>query len=153
MRIPLPPEPAYQRIADALTDAESDCEGKISRDKIELMARCEHHFWSPELRASLHPDGERTELRGRFSPKPAVWTMFMVIYIHLGFAAISGLVYASAQLTLERSPTALWAVPIALAAALLVYGASRIGQRLGAGEMQQITGFVERVYGVAADTE
>lgn len=132
------------RVASAIADPNAICHGLVDDHKLELMARGEHHFWSPELRAYVEADGDGSRATGRFGPKPAVWTLFVAVYIHLAFAGVAGLVYAMAQLTLGRSPTALIAVPVALVVAVIVRFAVGVGQNLGADEMDLIRDFVDR---------
>lgn len=141
-RTELPPAAVRDRVSAALAEQGAACSGEVDDDKIHIMTRGEHHFWSPELRARIDPAAAGAHLYGRFGPRPAVWTMFMVIYAHLAFAAIAGGCYAMAQLALGRSPTAALALPIAVAVAVVVHVVARIGQRLGADEMDEIRAFL-----------
>lgn len=140
----LAPDELQQRLARALAAPQAPCHGSVSDHQLELMARGERHFWSPQLRARIEPDHTGARIRGRFGPQPAVWTMFAVIYIHLAFIGAAGLIYATAQLALGRTPTAALAVPIVLVLAALVRVIARIGENLGSAQMDLIRRFVAR---------
>jgi hypothetical protein len=45
-------------------------------------------------------------LRGRFSPQPNVWTLFMAIYGVLALVGLGGLMFGLAKLTVDESPAA-----------------------------------------------
>jgi hypothetical protein len=143
LRSPLSADEVRARVVAGVKGEGSRCRGSVDERKVELMARGEHHVWSPELRAYVvdEPDGGSTMV-GRFGPSPAVWTMFAAIYLHLAFITVAGLVYATAQLTLGDPPTAALAAPAALVLALLVRLVAHVGQNLGANEMTVIRTFV-----------
>ena len=62
------------------------------------VAQRETRFWSPQLRARLHAvDDNTTELRGRFAPASEMWTLYIVIYLHLAFAALGAILFGIAQ--------------------------------------------------------
>jgi hypothetical protein len=86
-------------------------------------------------------------LRGRFSPRPNVWTGFMAIYGVLVLVALAGLMYGLAKLTVDEAPWPMLAVPICAALYAFVYGAAFIGQGLTADEMYELRAFVDEVAG------
>lgn len=135
------------RLAAALASPDATCRGQVDDDKIEIVPRGEHHFWTPELRARVDDAADGSLLVGAFGPTPAVWTLFTIIYIHLAFIAVAGCVYAMAQLTLGHSPTAAWAAPICLALALLLRLGVHIGQNLGADQIETVSAFVAGAVG------
>jgi hypothetical protein len=153
LRSPLRPGELRARLAAALASPDASCRGQVDDDKIELVPRGDHHFWTPELRARVDDadDGDGSVLAGKFGPTPAVWTLFTIIYIHLAFIAVAGSVYAMAQLTLGHPPSAAWAVPICLALALLLRLGVQIGQSLGADQIETIRAFVAGAVGGADD--
>ncbi len=130
------------KVSKALAVPGTPCRGQVEDHRIVLMTRSEHHFWSPELRMRVTDEEDGCLLTGRFGPRPAVWTMFAVIYAHLAFICVAGAVYAMAQLTLGRSPTALLAVPICVVVALVVRVIAGVGQNLGSDEMVELRRFV-----------
>jgi hypothetical protein len=70
--------------------------------------------------------------------------MFMGVYILLAIAALGGFSYGIVQLTLGQSPWAFWIVPASVALFGFVYGATLIGQGLGAQQMYVMRTLVDR---------
>jgi hypothetical protein len=70
--------------------------------------------------------------------------MFMAVYILLALAALGGLSYGMVQYTLGQSPWSLWIVPAAVALFGFVYGATLIGQGLGAEQMYTMRSLIDR---------
>jgi hypothetical protein len=101
-------------------------------------------FWSPYLNLEVEDEPDGSAIRGRFSPHPNVWTMFMGIYILLAIAALGGFSYGIVQLTLGQSPWAFWVDPASAALFGFVYGATLIGQGLGAEQMYVMRTLVDR---------
>lgn len=104
---------------------------------------------SPHLNLELRKRDEGTVLRGRFSPRPNVWTGFMAVYGFLALIALSGLMFGWAQTTVDEYPWGFWGVPVGLALIAFVYGASVIGQGLTQEEMYVLRNFVDHM--VAAE--
>lgn len=107
------------------------------------------HFWSPYLTMEAQATDSGVRLHGRFSPKPTIWTAFMLSYIALTTAGCFGLMFAASQAIIGRSPTL--AVVLALAsllAALGMYLSSQFGQRLARGQMEELHAIVRRGLGL-----
>jgi uncharacterized integral membrane protein len=126
------------------TDAES-LRGQVFRKHAVVEMRDgERTFWSPYLNLEVEDEPDGSAIRGRFSPHPNVWTMFMGVYILLAIIALGGFSYGIVQYILGQSP---WALAIAPAAVMMfgfVYGATLIGQGLGAEQMYTMRSLVDR---------
>lgn len=118
---------------------------------VEMRDR-ERTFWSPYLNLEVEDEPDGSAIRGRFSPHPHVWTMFMAVYILLAIVALGGLTYGIVQYTLGQSPWSLWIVPSAVALFAFVYGATLIGQGLGAEQMYTMRTLIDRACVNALDT-
>ena len=70
--------------------------------------------------------------------------MFMAVYILLAIIALGGLSYGIVQYTLGQSPWSLLVAPAAVAVFGFVYGATLIGQGLGAEQMYMMRSLVDR---------
>ena len=70
--------------------------------------------------------------------------MFMGVYILLAIIALGGLSYGIVQLTLGQSPWAFIIVPASVATFGFVYGATLIGQGLGAEQMYTMRSLIDR---------
>jgi uncharacterized integral membrane protein len=78
--------------------------------------------------------------------------MFMAVYIFLAIVALGGITYGIVQATLGQPPWALWIAPAAVALFGFVYGATLIGQGLGAEQMYTMRSLIDRACVDALDT-
>ena len=92
-------------------------------------------IWSPHLSIHLSDVDSQTELFGRFSPRPEVWTMFMMCYFAAVFCVFVGATFGYAQWTLGTWPWALAAVPVGVVVIVSLHAISLVGQRLSADQM------------------
>jgi len=112
------------------------------------------HFWSPQLdilveRVDESPHAARVV--GRFSPHPPIWLAFVFTYGVLFVLGVAGLMYAAAELSLGRLPWCLVSTLAAAAMGAFVYGATFIGQGLGADEMYELRTWLDRCLGEASE--
>jgi hypothetical protein len=70
--------------------------------------------------------------------------MFMAVYILLAIVALGGFSYGLVQYTLGQSPWSLLIAPAAVALFGFVYGATLIGQGLGAEQMYTMRSLIDR---------
>ena len=117
------------------------------------MRNAERTFWSPYLNLEVEDEPDGSAIRGRFSPHPNVWTMFMGIYVLLAIIALGGLSYGIVQYTLGQSPWAFLIAPAAVAMFGFVYGATLIGQGLSAEQMYTMRSLVDRACVDALDCQ
>ena len=97
----------------------------------------ERHYWSPELRVSLEPNGagEGTFIRCVVGPRHSVWLMFIFIYGFLGVLSLFGGMFGLAQWNLGNGSVWLWCFPVAFLLILGVYITAKLGQRTGRDQM------------------
>lgn len=124
---------------------ESGYRGQVFRNHAVVEVGAEQRsFWSPYLNLEVGDEPEGTAIRGRFSPHPHVWTLFMAIYILLAITAVAGVVYGLVQHALGAPPWGVLITPAAVAVFGFVYGATLIGQGLGAEQMYMMRRLVDR---------
>ena len=139
------PDQLLERVDKHLSKGEGNIQGSILRQHIMLkMTKEEQHFWSPVLNLDVEPHGKGTLLKGYFGPAPNVWTLFMAMYLFIGFSGLGAGMYGVSQILLERSPTAFWGVPIAFVLELLVYGIALVGQGLAQDQMYTLKHFFDK---------
>lgn len=146
-RIPLDEDgdQVMYRLKDLLERDECPVVGRVLSKHASIQLPPEKRsLLSPYLNLDLVPDGDTFQLVGKFSPHPHVWTGFMAIYGVLTMVGLAGLMYGFAQMTVEESPWAMLAAPVAVAAIAFVYGAAVIGQGLTADEMHTLRMVVDR---------
>jgi len=135
-----------ERLNAKLQRPEPHFSGQVLKRHAYLQVpRQKRSLLSPYLNVQLHEreDGG-TDLRGRFSPHPAVWTGFMAVYGVLAMIGLAGLMFGWAQVTVDEYPWGFWVAPGCVALFGFVYGAAFIGQGLTATEMHDLRCFVER---------
>lgn len=98
--------------------------------------------WSPQLSLLITDSDSGSAIKARFGPHPHVWGMFLAGYAISGMVACALLLFGLVQLFLDQTPWALFATPIAILCAALVYGAAYVGQGLGAGQMHDLRQFL-----------
>ena len=111
----------------------------------------EQRFWSPHLSVQISDTDTGSQLFGRFSPRPEVWTMFMAIYAVVTIAIFAALIYGYVQWFLGESP---WALAIVPAGVLIIGGlhlASLIGQSLSSDQMDLLRERLDRVILIALE--
>jgi uncharacterized integral membrane protein len=145
LQLPVERERWLGALKSQLNNAPGPLRGQVfKKHAVVLMRDTERTFWSPYLNLEVEDEPDGSAIRGRFSPHPNVWTMFMGIYILLAIAALGGLSYGIVQLTLGHSPWAFWIVPASIALFGFVYGATLIGQGLGAQQMYVMRSLIDR---------
>ena len=84
-------------------------------------------------------------IRGLFGPRPQVWTMFVLFYSTIGFAALIVLVFGLSYWSLGKSTLILWWVPVLAALYLTLYLVAYFGQRLGKVQMILLQKFIDKL--------
>jgi hypothetical protein len=145
LQLPVKRERWLAAFESQLRTAAGAVRGQVFR-KHAVVQICDRDrtFWSPYLNLEVEDEPDGSAIRGRFSPHPNVWTLFMGVYILLAFIALGGLSYGIVQYTLGQSPWAFAIVPAAVALFGFVYGATLIGQGLGAEQMYTMRSLVDR---------
>jgi uncharacterized integral membrane protein len=144
-QLPVERERWLSALGELLQNDAGSLRGQVFRKHAVVEVRHgERTFWSPYLNLEVEDEPDGSAIRGRFSPHPNVWTMFMAVYILLAIAALGGLSYGIVQYTLGQSPWALLVVPVAVALFGFVYGATLIGQGLGAEQMYKMRSLIDR---------
>lgn len=113
------------------------------------IERADRRFWSPHLSVQLSEmtveDGETaTEIFGRFSPRPEIWTGVMLTYLSALCLMLFAAVFGYAQWALGSRPWVLVAVPVGFILIGAIHAASLIGQSLSADQMHLLRARFDR---------
>lgn len=145
LQLPVSSERWLEALRSLLQDDPGPLRGQVfRRHAVVQMRDGERTFWSPYLNLEVEDEPDGSCIAGRFSPHPNVWTMFMAVYILLAIIALGGLTYGIVQYTLGEPPWSLLIAPAALGLFGFVYGATLIGQGLGAEQMYLMRSLVDR---------
>lgn len=118
--------------------------GRVHGDPAEpAVPPADARFFSPVLVLQRMEEHGRLLLKGRFSPHPHVWTLFMAVYGILALGCTGSLMFGISQWLIAEPPWALVGAPLALALAGFVYGAAVIGQGLSAEQMYVLRAVVD----------
>ena len=125
-------------------------EGQFSsRHGIVGFPAAARHFWSPYLSLTVEATGDPapsaapTRIRCVFSPHPHIWQAFVFTYLTLFAAGFFAAMLGAAQAILGRTPWGLMITLGSLALGAFVYGATFIGQGLGANEMYVLRRYLD----------
>lgn len=103
-------------------------------------------FWSPQLQISIDPDADgQTIVHGQYGPRPAVWSLFIALYVAVGFIGVMGVIFGYSQMLLGNPASAYWAGPIAIVLSILIYVVARQGRRVGYAQMVHLRTFFNEV--------
>lgn len=94
------------------------------------VPQSERRFWSPYLSVQVQDTADGCVLRGRLSPRPEIWTMFIFVYFIMTFAIFFGAAFGYVQWTLDYYAWGFLAVPAGILVIVLLHVASLVGQRL-----------------------
>lgn len=144
--VAIEPNDALRRLDTILKDPSSRVSGTVFTSSAVLkVPPDEVHFWSPQLQVSIDPHlPSGAVIRGLFGPQPTIWSLFVALYVAIGFLGSMGVVYGYADWTLGGSGMALWCGPIAAVAALMVYISARTGRRLGVPQMHLLRNALDK---------
>lgn len=104
----------------------------------------QQRFWSPWLQLSILPHEGKTQLFGRFSPKPAVWTAFALSYLFLSCVMFFGCMLGLAQVMVRTHAWGFWASAGAVVLTSILWWVSQTGKRLADAQMQVIRAHLQR---------
>ncbi len=136
------------RLQKALEEQPPKCHGIAIDGHIILRVLPEEaHYWSPQLSILLDQEEDETLIRGRYGPKPNVWTLFTMSYLAISILATFLSIIGFSRLSLGLSANVLWALPVLAAAAVGLYISSQLGQKLGAEQTFTLHHFFEEVLG------
>jgi hypothetical protein len=149
LELSVPADEAILRIRQALdTPGLHGFSMTAGRHTEFLVDESERRIWSPRLSVRIDDAPGGSTLRGRFSPRPDVWTGFMFVYFLVVFLTIFGATLGYVQQLSDQAPWGYWAIPMGLLTVAAIHVASYVGQRLGAGQMQELRGSLESVLSV-----
>lgn len=114
-----------------------------------FIAPAQRRFWSPHLSIQISPLDSGSQLYGRFSPRPEIWTMFMAIYGVVLILMFAAAIYGYVQWMLGAAPWALILLPAGTVVIGGLHAASLVGQNLSADQMHLLRDRLDRAIELA----
>lgn len=151
----VPAQRVLAQLGEQLRRKDAPVAGVVRSHAADLrMPVASIHVWSPCLQLDVITGEDGAEhLRGRFAPHPSVWMMFMGVYGLLGLVGTLAVMFGVSQWLVGGRPWALLGAPAAVALGAFTYGASFIGQGLGASQMYTLRAFVDDAVDAAREAE
>lgn len=105
----------------------------------------QRRFWSPWLNMEVVDAQPGVVLHGRFSPKPAIWTAFMFLYLTLITGGCFAIMFGISKAIMHQSGLR-WDVfgGVLFLIALGLYVSSQIGQRLAHDQIELLHDLVRQ---------
>lgn len=133
-----PMEAAVPRFQDAILQRENDSLYLTYGEYAEFHLEPElHRLWSPHLTVYFTPGTSegRCLLRGRFAPRPNLWTLIWIFYLAFFCAIFFAGIFAGSQWLVGEFPWGLAIVAATVALYAGLFTASQIGQSLCSDQM------------------
>ncbi len=142
--ISLSPDEFVAKLCAEFKRNDRRCQGMATQNHVVLSLPPEkQHFWSPQLTLELEERDEGgTLVRGRYGPKPAVWTLFMFGYGLIGFAWMVLLILGMSEWMLDGATGKIWLSVLLLGLGVLLYLAAQAGKALSRDDMRELDDFI-----------
>jgi len=120
-----------------LIDSTDEFGGTVAKAMVKIrIAEKDNHYWSPELSLMLEEHEKGTLIRGLYSPKSSVWTLFAFAYGSIAMLMAGLLVWGGLEWQMNGNHDLIYTdVPVLLGIALLIYVIAQLGQKIGAEQM------------------
>jgi len=139
IEFPLESAGAIERLSTLVDDHDYPIDGRIAGNHLMLVIPpARRHFWSPWLHIEVLECEHGACVKGRFSPNPSVWTAFMLTYIALATLVFFAAMFGISQWMMNKPPSALTLAPIPIVAAIAMYWASLVGQKIADAQMREL---------------
>jgi hypothetical protein len=154
VQLPLPAEESIGRIRSQIAGSDSRVR-TLSAGKCAdfFIDEAERRFWSPYLSVQVQDSEGGSLLRGRFSPRPEIWTFVMFVYFLMAFVILFGISFGYVQWAIGESPWGFLAAPVGVLVIVLLHAASLVGQRLSTDQTEQLRARLDEVLEAAFGSE
>jgi len=133
------------KLEDALPK-QTNVIGKIKGTHVFLsIPENEQHFWSPAMEVVVEKDEEaqnQSFIRCLIGPKQTVWMMIMFFYIAVAVITLFGGMYGLVKWNMGFETNLVWLIPIGIILELLIYLATKWGQKKGREQMLYLVSFL-----------
>lgn len=137
-------EEAMNQIRSRVLDTPHDFEGQFtSRHAMISFTKSKQHFWSPWLHLDIRSNESPQEIFGRFSPNPSIWTGIIFSYLAIAVLIFFAIVFGLSQQLAGENSWAYYFVPVGAIAAVMIWIASKVGQKLSLSQMREMRELID----------
>ena len=152
VEVPFSSDEMTDRIKNELNKESSICKGKvISGFAIVVLPKKIQHYWSPQASVNIIKENNKVMLSVLYGPKPNIWTMFVFFYALIGFLTMMVSMMGLSHLSLGKSATVLYFVPVLIILFLSLFFVAHLGKKKSNKQMHILHEFVERCTGEKID--
>lgn len=151
IRLPCDADEAMRRIRESIARpplaGRAASLGRVADFRIPPHRR---RLWSPHLSIEVEPRDEGAAgdegavLRGRFSPRPEIWTGIMLVYFSVAFLMVCGGAFAYAQWAMGQTAWGLASLPLGASIIAAIHAASLIGQKWSEDQMRELRDLLDQ---------
>ncbi len=142
-QISIPPKEFVAKLCEEFKRNNRRCQGMATQNHVVLrLPQDKQHFWSPQLTLELEENEQGTLVRGRYGPKPAVWTLFMFGYGLTGFAWMVFLILGMSEWMLNGKTVKMWLSLVFLGLGVLLFLGAQAGKALSKEDMRELDEFI-----------
>ena len=144
--ISLPHDELIKKLQENIQNSPDHISGQVVDNHIILdIVGDTQHFWSPHLNFRIEEDEDepnKSRLVGHIGPRPTVWTLFVFIYFLIFVLGMIGSIVGMSDWMLGEKNILVWSFPVAAIFMVTAYWTSKIGQKLGTEQMEQLFEFL-----------
>jgi len=143
---PLPPAEVLARVKDALGETET-ITGHVGRKEFSLEVKGDRSQpFAPRISLNVETADAGSHVRGRFGPKPDLWTAFVFIYAAQVALFVASTAYGLVQLGIGGDTTALAIAGVALGSLGVSCGVDLMARRRHDPHIQQVRDFIAEIF-------
>ena len=129
---------------DLLLQSSSIMAGRVINNNVYLkIPEKDMKYWSPELNVSIRKTDKGSVIKGSAGPNSKIWATVMVLYGLAVMLFIFGGILGISGKMLGIDSIWVLSIPASIVLFVLIFVASKIGERLGNGQLLQLRDFLD----------
>ena len=153
---PMNPVEIADSLKEVLSGDDSPVRGMVVPGHAVLsMHEKDRKPWSPILTLEINPreDEKGSTVKGLYGPAPGIWTLFMFLYVTIGFSIFILLFWGLAYYSLGEPAPMLWGLIPAVLLLIGLWASAQTGQRLSHHQIVTLHGILLKALDQEGDGE